>query len=35
MDYNKIIIALVIVLLGVAVAGFVFLNQPNKAVSDN
>ena len=35
MDYNKIIIALVIVLLVVAVAGFVFLNQPNKAVSDN
>ena len=35
MDYNKIIIALVIVLLVVAVAGFVFLNHPNKAVPDN
>ena len=35
MDYNKIIIALVVVLLVVAVAGFVFMNQPNKVVPDN
>ena len=35
MDYNKIIIALVIVLIAIAVAGFVFLNQHNKNVPEN
>ena len=35
MDYNKIIIALVIVLVAIAISGFVFLNQSNNAVPDN
>ena len=35
MDYNKIIIALVIVLIAIAVAGVVFLNQHNKTVPEN
>lgn len=35
MDYNKIIIALVIVLVAIAISGFVFLNRSNNAVSDN
>jgi uncharacterized protein YxeA len=35
MDYNKIIIALVIVLVAIAISGFVFLNRSNNAVPDN
>ena len=35
MDYNKIIIALVIVLVAIAISGCVFLNRSNNAVPDN
>ena len=34
MDYNKIIIALVVILLAIAVVGFVVLNQPKNDVAD-
>ena len=36
MDYNKIIIALVIILVAVAVVGFVMLNQTgNKTINNS
>ena len=35
MDYNKIIIALVIMLAAIAVAGFVMLNQTEKHGTNN
>ena len=35
MDYNKIIIALVIMLAAIAVAGFVMLNQTEKHATNN